>query len=90
MCNYHQFVEATRDGFPNQAGEPWLTWVIWYAWNHAPTTDMHGLIVALVAASAAAQTCPASLISDKTTTPLGHVREVPVAGEEYWYGAPER
>ena len=31
---------------------------------------MHGLIVALVAASAAAQTCPASLISDKTTTPL--------------------
>ena len=57
-------------GFPNSAGEPWLTWVIWYAWNHAPTTDMHGLIVALVAASAAAQTCPASLISDKTTTPL--------------------
>jgi hypothetical protein len=101
---------------------------------------MHGLIVALVAASAAAQTCPASLISDKITTPLAggtlyvsdgseadflnivdlgdaavrrprvgigknspahcfiarsrsaarHVREVPVAGEEYWYGAPER
>ena len=31
---------------------------------------MRGLIVALVAASAAAQTCPASLISDKVTTPL--------------------
>ena len=40
-----------------------MTWVIWYAWNHAPTTDMHGLIVALVAASAAAQTCPASLVT---------------------------
>ena len=38
--------------------------------DHDTTTDMHGLIVALVAASAAAQTCPASLISDKTTTPL--------------------
>ena len=38
--------------------------------DHDTTTDMHGLIVALVAASAAAQTCPASLISDKITTPL--------------------
>ena len=57
-------------GFPNSAGEPWLTWVIWYAWTYDITTDMHGLIVALVAASAAAQTCPASLISDKITTPL--------------------
>ena len=38
--------------------------------DHDTTNDMHGLIVALVAASAAAQTCPASLVSDKTTTPL--------------------
>ena len=73
VCNYHQFVEATCDGFPNQAGEPWLTWVIWYAWTYDITTDMHGLIVALVAASAAAQTCPASLISDEVTTPLARV-----------------
>ena len=40
------------------------------AWNHATTTDMQALIIALLAASAAAQTCPASLISDKITTPL--------------------
>ena len=31
---------------------------------------MQALIIALLAASAAAQTCPASLISDKITTPL--------------------
>ena len=43
-----------------------ITWVL--GWNCDKNTDMRALI--LVAASAAAQTCPASLISDKITTPL--------------------
>ena len=38
--------------------------------DHDTTTDMQGFILALLAASAAAQTCPASLVSDKSTTPL--------------------
>ena len=65
-----KFTEATCDGYSKLSLRALVTWIIWSAWNHTTSDKMRALIVALVAASAAAQTCPASLVSDKTTTPL--------------------